>query len=245
MGVEDGEERGTKAEPVKVTAHAAPVPWFRRPRNLVALLAVVGAATGGVYVVAHRDPGESKSGPSASARHSGGPNTTITDYLADNGISITPVRVGNPGTPVIGLPMPPGWSDAGPDTPPWAYGEILFDGAANPDDTPFIDVLLSKLEGDADPARVLEYAPGELKNLPNYRPVSEPNNTQLSGFEAVQLGGLYTKDGQERLIAQKTVVIPSPNGLFVLQLNANAPTAEAPAVQQATAVIDQQAKITP
>ena len=60
-----------------------------------------------------------------------------------------------------------------------------------------------------------------------------------------QRAGLYTKDGDERLIAQKTVVIPSPNGLFVLQMNADAPTADAPALQLATAFIDQQAKISP
>jgi hypothetical protein len=61
----------------------------------------------------------------------------------------------------------------------------------------------------------------------------------------VQLGGLYTKNGEERLIAQKTVAIPTPNGLFVLQMNADAPKPDAPALQLATAFIDQQAKIEP
>lgn len=213
-------------------------PWYRRPRNLLALLLVVGAVIAGVFMMSHRDSGSA--GPGRT-----GPSKTIADYLADNDITQTPVRVGEPGTPVITLPMPPGWSDAGPDTPPGIYGEMLYDSATNPDDAPYIDILLSRLDGDADPAQVLQYAPGELKNLPDYIPGSDPKTSQLSGFDAVQLAGLYTKNGEQRIIAQKTVVIPSESGLFVLQMNANAPKAEASILQQATAVIDEQAKIAP
>lgn len=242
----DGEQ-GAKAEPVKVAAHAAPVPWYRRPRNLAVLGLVVAAVGAGGFVVAKRDSGPPPPGSSVAGPGRTGPNKTIADYLADNDLTMTPVRVGEPGTPVVTLPMPPGWSDAGPDTPPGVYGEMLYDNATNPDDAPFIDILLSRLDGDADPAQVLEYATGELKNLPGYRAVSEPKLSQFSGFDSVQLGGLYTKTGagEERIIAQKTVVIPSPSGLFVLQMNANAPKADAPAVQQATALIDEQAKVTP
>ncbi len=234
------EEQRTKAKPAKLAAHAAPVPWYRRPRNLVVLVLVAAAVIAGGLVLVKRDSGPSKSGSSVA-----GANKTIADYLADNDITQTPVRVGEPGTPVITLPMPSGWSDAGPETPPGIYGEMLYDTAANPDDVPYIDILLSRLDGDADPAQVLEYATGELENLPDYIPGSDPKTSQLSGFDAVQLAGLYTKNGEQRLIAQKTVVIPTPTGLFVLQMNANAPKADAPALQQATAVIDEQAKIVP
>lgn len=237
MAVQDNE---STAEPVKVRVNPARSPWYRRPRNLAALVLVVVAVIGGVFLVSHRESGGAKSGPGSF-----GPNKTIGDYLAANDITQTLVRVGEPGTPVITLPMPPGWSDAGPDTPPGIYGEMLFDNAANPDDAAFIDILLSRLDGDADPAQVLEYATGELKNLPDYRPISEPVDGKLSGFDAVQLGGLFTKNGEERLIAQKTVVIPSPNGVFVLQMNGNAAKADVPALQQATALIDEQAKIAP
>lgn len=236
MAVDDGTEPA---------ASRTPAPWYRRTRNLAVLGLVAAGAVAGAVVVVNRDAGPAKPGSSVSGPGRAGANKTIADYLADNEITQTPVRVGEPGTPVITLPMPPGWSDAGLDTPPGVYGEMLFDNAANPDDAPFIEILVSRLDGDADPAQVLEYSTGELRNLPGYKPVSEPNASQLSGFEAVQLAGLYTKNGAERLIAQKTVVIPTPNGLFVLQMNADGPKADAAAIQQATAIIDEQAKIVP
>lgn len=216
--------------------------WFRRPRILIVLVLTLLAVIAGVSVVVNRDSGRSGSG-SATAKIGSGPNKTLSDYFAANDIAPTPVRAGESGVPLVSIPTPPGWSDAGSDIRPGAYAELLYDEASNPDDVPFIEILLSRLDGAADPAKVLEYAPGELKNLPDYRPVSEPMAIQLSKFDAVQLAGIYTKGGKERLIAQKTVVIPSPNGLFVLQMNADAPTADAPALQMATAVIDGQATV--
>ena len=219
-------------------------PWSRRPRNRIVLALALVAVIVGVFVVINRHSGQSESG-SATAKVGTGSNKTIADYFAANGITQTPVRAGEPGTPTITIPVPPGWSDAGPEIRPGAYAEFLYDDATNPDDVPFVEVVLSRLDGAADPPQLLEYAPGELRNLPDYRPVSEPAAGNLSGFEAVAFGGLYTKNGEERLIAQKTVVIPSPNGLFVLQMNADAPKADAPALQLATVVIDEKAKITP
>ena len=221
-------------------AKAAASSWLRRPRNLIVALALVAVVVG-VFVSVNRDSGRG----SAIAKVGSGPNKTLADYFSANDITQTPLRPGEPGIPTITVPLPPGWSDAGSDTPSGAYAEILYDDATNPDDVPFVEVLLSRLEGPADRAQVLEYAPGELRNLPDYKSVSEPMASKLSGFDAVQLAGLYTKDGEERLIAQKTVVIPSPNGLFVLQMNADAPKADAPALQLATVVIDEQATIDP
>ena len=219
-------------------------PWICRPRNLIVLAFALVAVIVGVFVVINRHSGHSEAG-SATAKVGTGPNKTLTDYFAANGITQTPVRAGEPGAPTVTIPVPPGWSDAGPEIRPGAYAEFLYDDASNPDDVPFVEILFSRLDGAADPAQVLEYAPGELRNLSDYRPVSEPAASNLSGFEAVALGGLYTKNGEERLIAQKTVVVPSQNGLFVLQMNADAPKADAPALQLATVVIDEQAKIAP
>ncbi len=230
----DGDPLTTQAS-VKAVAR----PWFRRPRNLIVLALSLVAVIVGVFVVVNRDSGRG----SATAKVGSGLNKTLADYFAANDITQTPVRPGAPGSPNITIPLPPGWSDAGSDTPPSAYAEILYDDATNPDDVPFVQVLLSRLEGLADLTQVLEYAPGELRNLPDYKSVSEPMASKLSGFDAVQLAGLYTKDGEQRLIAQKTVVIPSGNGLFVLQMNADAPKADAPALQLATVVIDEQATI--
>jgi len=212
-------------------------PWFRRPATLVVLGLVVAALVAALVFVVGRDSSSPSSGSAAM---------TIPEYFSANDITVTPVRRGEPGTPVISFTVPRGWSDAGPDAPEGAYGAAFYDNSVDPDYPPSIVVLLSKLSGNADPAKILEYAPGELENLPDYIVGSRPMTSTLSGFDAVQLSGLYTReDGEQRLIAQKTVVIPAPDGLYVLQMNADAPTAEAPILQEATVLLDEQAKITP
>lgn len=223
----------------RLAGKAAQSPWFRHPRNLIALAVALVAVIVGVFFVVSYDSGRG----SATARVGSGPNKTLADYFAANDITQTPVRPGEPGTPAITIPLPPGWSEAGSDMASGAYTEILYDNATNPDDVPFVEVLLSRLEGPADPAQVLEYAPGELRNLPGYRSVSEPMTSKLGGFDAVQLAGLYNKAGEERLIAQKTVAIPLGNSLFVLQMNADTPKVDAQALQLATVVIDEQLRI--
>ncbi len=213
-------------------------PWYRRPRNHAIVGLLVTALIAALVFVIGRE-----SAPSNTLRPLA-PGESIKSYFKDNGITATPVRPGEPGAPVVAFPMPPGWSDAGPDTPEGAYGAAFFDGSVDEEFPSSVVILLSRLAGEADPAKILEYAPGELQGLPDYRPVSEPKRSTLSGFEAVQLGGLYTRDGAERIIAQKTVVIPSETGLYVLQMNADGPKAEAAEVQAATGVLDE-AKITP
>ena len=170
---------------------------------------------------------------------------TIVDYIHENGIVETPVKRGDPGSPTIDLPFPPGWSDAGPRKPEWAYSAIVSDDPAMADDPPTIIALLSKLTGNVDPAKILEFAPGEIKNLPGYEGAEEGSPSTLSDFEAVQIGGTYTKDGVLRAIAQKTAVIPGQDGLFVLQLNADGREDQMTALMDATGVIDEQTKITP
>ena len=66
----------------------------------------------------------SKAAPTTSAQ-AAGPNKTIVDYIKENSIVETPVHRGDPGSPTITLPFPPGWEDAGNRTPEWAYGAIV------------------------------------------------------------------------------------------------------------------------
>ena len=240
---ESADERAA-ADHVGSVAVVGPTSWYRSPRNLAVLILALAAVIGGAFLVVNRDSGQSKSG-SATAQISTGINKTLADYFAASNITQTPVGAGEAGVPVIGIPLPQGWSDAGPDTRPGVFAEWLYDDAANPDNVPFVDFLFSRLDGAPDPAKVLEFAPGELRNLPDYQMISEPAPSQLDGFEAVVLEGLYTQNWQERIIAQKTVVIPSAEGLFVLQMNANAPKDEALVVQQVTAMIDERASIEP
>ncbi|MGX9787661.1 LpqN/LpqT family lipoprotein [Mycobacterium sp. MMS18-G62] len=186
----------------------------------------------------------SKAAPTTTAEASG-PNKTIVDYIKENNIVETPVHRGDPGSPTIDLPFPPGWEDAGNRTPEWAYGAILFSDPAMAQDPPTIIALVSKLTGNVDPAKILEFAPGEIKNLPNYDGAQEGTKSTLSGFDATQIGGAYTRDGVKRVIAQKTVVIPGKDGLYVLQLNADGTEDQMGPLMDATGVIDEQTKITP
>jgi hypothetical protein len=112
-------------------------------------------------------------------------------------------------------------------------------------DPPSVIALVSKLTGNVDPAKILQYAPGEIKNLPGYDGAAEGTPSTLGGFDATQIGGTYTKHGVKRAIAQKTVVIPGRNGLYVLQLNADGTEDQMGALMDATNVIDKQTTITP
>lgn len=182
---------------------------------------------------------------STSPTQAAGPNQTIQDYLKENNIQEAPVHRGDPGSPNIDLPFPPDWSDAGQQTPEWAYGAIVYDKPEDPSDPPSIIALVSKLTGNVDPAKILQLAPGELKNLPQFEALGEGSESTLSGFDAFQFGGNYVKDGKKRIIAQKTVVIPGGDGLYVLQMNADALDGQEGPLMDATSVIDEKTTITP
>lgn len=223
--------------------------WYRRPVTLAAVVLALAAMIAAVVFTSGR--AEEKSTTAASSAvdeapfKTAGPGVTIQRYIKENNISSTQVRRGDPGVPVIGMGMPPGWSGLGSDTPPWSYGAVQYDAASDPNDPPTIDVLLSKLTGNVDPAKLLEYAPGELQNLPNYKSTADPNSSELGAFDAVQLAGTYTRDGKERTIAQKTVVIPSRDAIYLLQINVDALPSDAEAVMFATSEIDERTTITP
>jgi hypothetical protein len=112
-------------------------------------------------------------------------------------------------------------------------------------DPPTIIAIVSKLNGNVDPAKILEYAQGEIKNLPGYDGAQEGSPSTLGGFDATQIGGTYTKDGVKRAIAQKTVVIPGQGALYVLQLNADGLENQMQTLNSATDVIDTQTTIAP
>ncbi|MCV7284454.1 LpqN/LpqT family lipoprotein [Mycolicibacterium wolinskyi] len=180
-----------------------------------------------------------------SPAQASGPNYTIVDYIRDNKIVETPVHRGDPGTPAVNLPIPEGWEDAGATAPDWAWGAIVSTDPAFAADPPSIIALMSKLTGNVDPAKILEYAPNEIRNLPGYENQGDGSAGTLGGFDSYQIGGIYVKDGARRLIAQKTVVVPGQDGLFVLQLNADGTEDQLGPLLDATAIIDEQTTITP
>ena len=180
------------------------------------------------------------------AQQPGQPSPTIPDYIKQNGIQESPVKRGDPGSPEINLPTPPGWEDMGPQTPQWAWGGIKFTGdPAMAENPPTILALLSKLQGNVDPAKILEFAPGEMRNLPGYEGDGVGSASQLGGFDAWQVGGTYVKNAAKHAVAQKTVVIPAADGLFVLQLNADGTEDQMGVLMDATNIIDEQTTITP
>ena len=185
--------------------------------------------------------------PKVSPRQgdSSGPNPTIASYIQQNNIQERPVKMGDPGSPTIDMPVPDGWEPAGEDTPDWAYGAIVYTGPEGAEYTPSIVALLSKLTGNVDPQKIIDLAPDELQNLPGWKASNEGQASTLGQYPAFQLGGTWTQDGQTKIVAQKTVVIPGNDGVYVLQLNADGLEDQGEIVGSATNVIDEQTKITP
>lgn len=178
----------------------------------------------------------SSAAPAAKAKY------TIADYVKDNHITETPVHHGDPG-PNVDLPVPNGWQlnqNAGT-----SYGGIVMTQPSNPADPPTVSALFSKFTGDVDPAKILQYAPGEVQNLPGYEGSGEGKASTLGGFQAWQIGGTYQRDGKTRMIAQKTVVIPGQGAVYVLQLNAEGPEADSGPLLDVTKIIDDHTTITP
>ncbi|CAA0080050.1 Uncharacterised protein [Mycolicibacterium vanbaalenii] len=173
-----------------------------------------------------------------------GPNPTIADYIVANNIQETPVFPGDPGAPVVTLPSPDGWRDAGPDTPEWAYGAIVYTGPESREYTPSIIAVVSRLTGNVDPQEILDLAAGELNNLPGWDPMSTGRSSTLAGFPAFHLGGTWEQDGVTKVVGQKTAVIEDSDGLYVLQLNADGLESQMEFVGDATGAVDRGITIT-
>ena len=168
-----------------------------------------------------------------------GPNPTIADYIKENKIQETGIKMGDPSAPPVNLPVPDGWKPLSPEeAPDYSYGAIVYTGPEFEADPPNIVALMSKLTGDVDPQKIIDLAPGELNNLPGYKPGNEGETSTLGHYPAFVLGGTYTRDGATRFIAQKTVVIPNADGLYVLQLNVDGPDAAGEVLAAARDKID-------
>jgi SLT domain-containing protein len=179
------------------------------------------------------------SAASETPAEAAGTNPTIADYIKDNGIQEAGVKMGDPAAPAVNLPVPEGWQTLPPEqAPEYAYGAIVYTGPEFKADPPNIVALMSKLSGDVDPQKIIDLAPGELNNLPDYKPGNEGETSTLGDYPAYVLGGTYTRDGATRFIAQKTVVIPTDGGLYVLQLNVDGPDAAGDVLAAATEQID-------
>lgn len=188
-----------------------------------------------------------KASPRTTDTAKPGANKTIADYIAANNIEETPIKRGDANAPTIDLPVPDGWEVAGDNAPESAYGAIIYTGAEATEYVPSVIAILSKLEGGNVNAKdLLAVAEGELKNLPGYKELGPGENVTLSSFPAYDYAGLFTDEGQSKVVAQKTVVITGADGsLYVLQLNADGLESQAEIVGTALEAIDKETTITP
>jgi|EndMetStandDraft_5_1072996.scaffolds.fasta_scaffold29342_2 serine/threonine protein kinase len=189
--------------------------------------------------------GKTSTAPSPAPQEENNPpaKETIATYIEKNGITETPVHKGDPGTPTVELPVPPNWRRTGAETPDWAYSGIAYDGPGAHQDPTTILALMSKLTGNVDTGTLLDLAPNELENLSGFKG-GPGQRTTMAGFDAVQEGGTWVENGVTRAIAQKTVVMPRSDGVYVLQLNAGGLKDQQRILEDATIVIDEQIKIT-
>ena len=179
--------------------------------------------------------------PDGTAREQVATFWAIADYIRDNKITETPVHRGDPG-PNIDLPLPPGWKVIEGNTGT-SYGGIVLAQPANPSDPPTIVAQLSKLTGNVDQAKLIQYASGDLQNLPGYDG-SAGNASTLGNFAAWQPSGSYNKNVVKRIAAQKTVIIPAQGAVFVLELDADSIDSDQGALMDAVNIIDDQTTIT-
>jgi hypothetical protein len=188
--------------------------------------------------------GPSAPPPGAPPAPQTGHKYTIVDFIRDNRLAEAQLHPGDPGAPIVNLPIPPGWADAVGTTPQWAWRAIFFTDPAMSADPPNIVTLVSKLTGPgAD--RVLAYAPGELRNMADFKGDAGTSKT-VSGFDAFQLGGTYTrKDGVKRAIVQTTVEFHGRDAVFILQSNADGAPEQLGLLRDTMRIIDEQTTITP
>ena len=212
-----------------------------------ALAAVVLSSCGSNATTATGSTGSAASSTTSTstAPPASGPNPTIADYIKENDITETGIKTGDPKAPVVKIPVPAGWSAVGKDkTPDYAFEALLFDAPEFAADPPNVVALWSKLTGQVDARRILELAPGELRNLPNFQPTNPGQTGTLGGHPAYTLGGTFVRGGATRSIAQTTIEVPAPDGLYVLQLNVEGPVAAGRVLAAATDEIDRGTTIT-
>jgi serine/threonine protein kinase, bacterial len=168
---------------------------------------------------------------------------TIQTYIQQNGIEEQGQHRGDTKAPTIVTPMPDGWRDAGAESPNFAYQTLLYEGADAPNSRPYVMVVLSKLVGNVDPARVFALASGELYNLAGFVPDNPGKVATLQGYPEFELSGQWDSNGKPTVVIQKTVMLNWKQGFYVLQVNLNAAPEYRPIIDRMNAAIDADARI--
>lgn len=229
------------------TKGAGPKPWLIA---IGAAAAVAALVVGGIAIFGGGDgvappPPEPTSTSSASASTlkltpppplPGVPGSfpTIATYLHDVNPNVAMTHRHDPGAPIITLPMPANWSDAGPSTRAFAYQTIVYHGPGTETYAPSVTALMSKLGPEVDPQKIIDFAPGELNNMPGFVASGPGEMRTIDGHQGYRLAGTWNApavtaapgapgvSAMQRLIAQYTVLIEDRTGLHVLQINVDA-----------------------
>lgn len=185
----------------------------------------------------------SSSPTTSTSAQAAGSNPTIDDYLKKNNIQPAPIVHSTPGAPTIVLPEDiPGWTVL-PESQDAPYGGIKLDAPASSNDPPTVIAIFQKLPTDTSIDELVAVTPGEVKNFPGFSG-GDGEKDSLANFPAYHIGGTYQKDGATRVVAQKTVFIQAPDGLYLLRLDAEGPEADQNALMDALKAIDDRTTIT-
>ena len=169
---------------------------------------------------------------------------TIVHLIHQNGIVETQLHPGDPGAPTVHLPTPPGWADAGSTTPRWAWRAILFTDPAMAADPPNIITLVSKLTGNGV-ARVLSYAPGELKNMADFKG-DRRNPEEGRRLQRLSARGHVQKEGRRHAGNRADDgCVPASDGVFIMQCNADGGADQLGLLRDTMRIMDEQTTITP
>ena len=130
---------------------------------------------------------------------------------------------GRPRNADLNFPIPDGWADAGPDTPPTAYWAIVDNApggrqihAQHRRDS------AKKLQGDVDPQKLIELASDATKTCPASSKWATATKTTWADSPAYQLGGTWDQDGKDKAVAEKVVVINGKDDvIYLLELSAD------------------------
>jgi hypothetical protein len=189
-------------------------------------------------------PSSENAAPNPTDQQTTPPFYTVADYLRDNGVTQTMVKHGDAGAPTLNLPVPPGWRDLGADAPSDAWGAVVLDSAGT-DNPPGIVARLARLDGDVDPAKILELAPNAIRNEPGYDgpPAGQPG--KLAGADAVQIAGNVEQDGQQVLLARNVAVLAVDGVTYLLVIDAQGTPDQQEPVMSAMSIIDAQSTVAP
>lgn len=183
--------------------------------------------------------------PTTSSTAPSSAEYTIADYIRDADIKQVAIARGDSTAPSVELPDLPGWVDATSQAPDGTYQAIKYTtGITATDYSPNVVVTMSRLTGRSiDTKKLASAAPGELRNLTDFTPIGEPDFDKVDGQRAYKIAGTYRLDELDAVVAQSTILIPSQNAYYLIQISVTGAQSQMDIVKSATRAIDDGVRI--